>query len=386
MIGSLIGAFLFSGCGQTEFKKVQFSETESGLSERELPAKVDIVFVTDNTGSMNFAITTVESQIKNFIQNLRAQKWDYHVAKTNFGQPTLIDRVLVNPDYNSPILPDGTPNPSQELVPASHALTNPQDFLPLVTSLNLTNVDLVYQNTINAIDAANSLNSTGPVFIGTPISGRTIGNPNHLLRKDALLAVIVLTNGTEYSVDSTGRGPVNQAKLADYANQFKALRTSGELVRFYPIAASRFWGNNECLGGPAYYGGSYREMVLSGHLKGKAFDVCDASALTHVLSDIANDLVNVSQKFVREYLVLEKEPIPSTIRVFKNGVEIPQSSVDGWTYEGGPQTVNTITGILDQNGSVIPFQADARTGWVIRLHGSAKIIGSDQPAVSYERN
>lgn len=359
---------VLTGCGKEEYVKQEFTASSQGSGFRSVPAKVDIVFVPDNSGSMNTALSTVEGQISGFVSSLRSKYWDYRVAKSLMIGPAPIQQVLVNPDFMGANLPDGTPNPDSNPVPASQAITNPSLFLPLVTSLSVGGIDNTYSNTYN-----NLFNATAQP-----------GTSSGLLRKDVMLAIIVLTNGAEYSVDPNHNGMVNTTQLANWANQYKNnLRSSSGLVRFYPISAKSATSNG-CQGGPAYIGSSYSKMVTDGYLKGIAFDICDMGALSNVLSSIESDLNVTRGAFVHEYIVLKEEPLVGTIHVFKNGTEIPESASNGWTYEGH-KSVYTITGIQETNGSITPFNSDYQTGYTIHLNGSAKMIGNDYPTITYSK-
>ena len=104
-------ATVFTGCGKQEFKKLEFQSSASSKSGRKVPPKVDIVIVADNSGSMNTALTNVETQFSGFVSGIQSKFWDYRIAKTLMINPTPITRVLVNPDFQAEFLPDGTPNP-----------------------------------------------------------------------------------------------------------------------------------------------------------------------------------------------------------------------------------------------------------------------------------
>ncbi len=372
-----IASVFLSACGKQEYKKQEFVANEEQPSFRSVPAKVDIVVVADNTGSMNTALGSVESQFSGFISGLKANYWNYRVGKVMISNPTEINKVLVNPDFNAATLPDGTPNPYvNDVLPSTSVWTDSSQFLPLVGSINTGagNNDHTYQSFITK-----TYNATYNQIIGTN---------DYLLRKDSLLAVIVLTNGADITLDPNTNGIVSSGGLANYANQIKALRVNPDLVRFYSVAASQTtnptYGTN-CLGGSSLIGTSYSRMITDGLLPGLRSDLCNINSLQTVLASIASDIEIVREAFVRENLVLTQEPLPGTIKVYKNGHEIPENNTNGWNYGGGPQTVYTITGIMQSNGTVTAFNADQQTGYVIHLNGTAKMIGNDRPNITYQR-
>ncbi len=372
---SIAWGILLSSCGKQEFRKTEFSEAAAAIGSRTLPAKVDIVLVPDNSASLSSAFNIIQDQLSQFISKLDNENWDYHVAKSYMINPDPIRSVLVNPKYNSTTLPDGTPNPSASLVPTTAAIDSLNLFLPIIGRIDQStgSRDETYANTYNKLFEA--------------MNNSTARNLN-LFRQDALLAIIILTNGAEYSIDpyhdSTFRGSFS---LSYWAERFRSLKTLPQLLRFYPVAASsarpRFAGDY-CHGSTAYNGASYTNIVPT-YLPGLKFDFCDSSVLSNVFTEIASHLSSIRQNFIFSKIVLEQEPVASTIKVYKNGNLLSQDNTNGWTYLGGPQTVSIITGIEDSNGQIQPFNANARTGWVIELHGSAVLRGNDTYNVDYSR-
>ena len=116
---------------------------------------------------------------------------------------------------------------------------------------------------------------------------------------------------------------------------------------------------------------------MTGELSGRFFDICSGT-IASVLDTIQSELTPANINFRTRYLVIPRNPNVSTIRVVRHhgtsSEEIPEDAVNGWTYVGGPMTVNTID---------FPINMNAQTGYVIELHGGAKITGSDQGEVQY---
>jgi hypothetical protein len=116
-------------------------------------------------------------------------------------------------------------------------------------------------------------------------------------------------------------------------------------------------------------------------------DACNSAALSNVLTDIANNLTTVSQAYVYSAIVLHDQPIPSSIQITKNGATVPQGTTNGWEYMGYGTTY-TITGIYNtQTGQITALDPglNQETGYVIQLNGTAQMIGTDQPNVTYEK-
>ncbi|MFZ9000929.1 MAG: hypothetical protein ACO20H_06475, partial [Bacteriovoracaceae bacterium] len=81
------------------------------------------------------------------------------------------------------------------------------------------------------------------------------------------------------------------------------------------------------------------------------------------------------------YVKLDYKPDPSSIKLYINGTEIPKSTTNGWEYIGGPTTKNIrIKGV----GNYTPVTpAVTKTGWFLKLHGSAIYTNNSSLKVHY---
>lgn len=393
LLGVLMTALTFSlvalltGCGKEEYVKQEFTENYAAAGQRYLPAKVDIVMVPDNSGSISYGFDVVQNQLYTFINELYSKDWDYHFMRSYMIKPAAISKVLVNPNYNGPTLPDGTPNPDPKIVPAANAVTTVNAMMPLLGSLDTStgSQDDTYSNTFSKL-----------------LEAKNAGK--NYIRNGAILAIIVLTNGSEFSVDPFHDGTISSSNLSYWANKFKSLKNNTkELVRFYSIAADQWYsGNsgNSCLvdGGKAFVGWSYSKMVTDNYLPGKSYNFCNSGTLSSVLADISADLQIVQQSLIYSYIVLPKKPLESSIHVYRNGQEIPKNNLNGWSYEckepgepgytaaySCPREVYTVSGIDQGNGVVQPFSAQPQSGYIIKLNGTAVMKGSDTPSVVYSK-
>ena len=118
-------------------------------------------------------------------------------------------------------------------------------------------------------------------------------------------------------------------------------------------------------------------MDLASGLGGASFDLCNGG-LPSVLNDIHNSLQTVVQTVEFNFVVISEtdEPDPNSIVLTKNGVTIPQSATNGWTYIG--YQTNHAT-------SDYPTVGNYRTGYMVQLNGSAKFKGSDTISIDYTR-
>ena len=159
-----------------------------------------------------------------------------------------------------------------------------------------------------------------------------------------------------------------------YINAFKGLKASPTLIRFYAAVSNRTALNNTCQGSNAYIGDRYQKMAAA--LNGNSYDICSgSSAVTASLDAVASDLTSVRLQLETAYLPISQQPDVSSIVVTRNdGVVIPQSSTNGWTYEG---YVNNVYAI-DQ-----PVPMDQFSGYAIELHGAYKLLGGQSATVTY---
>lgn len=399
---TLSAATLLSGCGKPEYINPTRTASGADIGFRNLPAKVDILLVVDNSPSAALALHKVQSTLENFVMGMKSMYWDYHIAKVNMvNSDHWIHQVLVNPEFNTEKYPDGTIKEDKAgIVPANYAVNSPQLF-----------------NLVDGIENVGSDDMTYDVIY------KTLYNAKHnaqlkktqFLRADATLAIIVITNGTEFTVDPNHNGNINYTALNQHRqNLLKIKDGNSELIRFYPIAAYKFMeGKNgdSCLapGGKSYEGGSY--FAMNPAIKGlpkiidgrETLNFCNASSLQNVMTDIQDNLKKVRQAYVYTSIVLPYPPIVTGEGKLKfghiidngnNNGEVDESqikffeenAVDGWTYEG-KGTTYTVTGIFDvvQNKVFQLFPGlDKRTGYIIKLHGKARIFGNKVPYLEYK--
>lgn len=376
---SALASLLIMGCGQQEFQKQEL--ISGGLAEqyRFIPGKVDIVVVTDNSPSISIPMyASLQSQLSTFATGLKSKFWDYHVAKIDMWYPSDITKVLVNPDYNQATLPDGSANPNP-IVPSWAAVTDPSQFSLIGTTQAGVMGDPTYTNLVDKLTRTQADTST------------------NFLRPDAMLAIIIVTNGMDelqsYPYE-TALSTSEQSALTNTANKLTALKLNmKQRIRFYPIVSPYYHGGTSQTGGScltsrdgtAIRGLSYTEMLRQNLLPGITMDVCDPSALSGAMAAIDANLTTVREDYVYSYLLLDKEPRQNSISVVRNGNEtIPQDDTNGWTYIGWTSQY-MITGIVD-SGVVVDLALHGlnyRTGYMVRLNGTARATGASNPQVFY---
>lgn len=375
---SISALMILTACGTQDFQQRQFIAASAPSGFRALPAKVDLLFVLDDSPSVSAASSIISQQLSTFTNQLQTKYWDYHVAKTSIVRSEDVTSVLVNPLFNTDRLFDGTQISSATpgelgIVPQGYAINAPSQFN---LSLSITGSgagDAAYENLIRTLSSLQT------------------SHPTNFLRSDALLAIILISNGYDRNVDTDPFNNVleNRYMLNTYASQLLQIKgNQSDLIKFYPVVSFAYRDRTCINGSNAFKGSSYLEMnTLIG---GAAFDFCNTSALNSVLSNVASQLEIIKQAYIYDYIVLNEQPRDNeNLKIYKNGSLLPRNEQNGWSYSEswGIQTVPTISSVFDQRTqtvrSITPL--NRRTGYVIRLNGSAKMKGNDVPNIEYER-
>ena len=244
------------------------------------------------------------------------------------------------------------------------------------------------------------------------------------LRPDAMLVIIPFTNGNDvtgmtynpsvaypvcgtaganaYDYCDRGDGQdIPNYSSTNAANSFNAFKNyltntvkpTVSLVSFYSVVAGTATTSPDssfpCAGGTAWAGSRYINMAnqidaaYPGFPNGGAFDLCSGQ-LGSVLGSIATRMLDLVLAVEFNFVVLPERPVPGSLKIFKNGAQIPaQTTANGWTLYnvvGGNQqfTNNKAT-------SYSPYPGNNKSGYFIELHGSAIFKGSDQITYTYEK-
>jgi hypothetical protein len=387
-----------SGCGKQNFVISSKVEAQTAPGSFTIPAKVDILLVEDDTGSMNEIYPMVSSATPSFLTALEAKGWDYHFATIPLTTYRNLDQVTAS-HY------DGNWG-SAWIAP-----------FPGATQFGPGTVDSsVFRTTDNyygflqpgEIQQTNGKEWGFDNMVNSMINIRN-GSSN-FIRDDAMLVVLDVGNGNDtsrvnfcdrgdgviVSCDDLGNSPCSSTDMSQWGapgatcasgalsfNYYKsafvtaANKPSSTMFRFYAAVANRRDRTLTCQGANSDIGTRYQQM--SSAFNGKSYDICSGStAMTAALDSLSNDLQSVRLSFETRYLPISQEPDVSTIVVTRNdGVVIPQSSSNGWTYAG---YVN--------NGYQIdyPVSMNQFSGYAIELHGSYKLTGSQTANVSYTPN
>ncbi len=358
---ALAALTLLSACGKKEFQKLNYTSSAVAGQYIYIKPKLDLVVFQDNSDSMANAMNVIKPQLNNFLSSL-SSSWDYRVVVLPLlSQQSLGSKYVVATDCTGV-------NAGRCLSPGDVAFFNSQiGDSSWITSRNTAvgNNDQGFFNMNGNIDSLNS---------------------SSFLRSDAALAMVVISNnddhtnvsyatrpdGSTVGIDYTSATTINSFNY--YKNYFLGLKTSIKLNKFYAVVVGNT-SSDQCSGGGAVWTGK-RYMDMASALGGATFDLCNGG-LSQVLNDIGGQLQVVVQTIIFNYVkISDVEPDPNSIKITKNGVAIPNSATNGWTYVGY---------LANQATSYSPVLGNYKSGYMVRLNGTAEIKGSDAITIDYQK-
>ncbi len=351
---------LLSACGKAKFQKQDFQASAVAGQYSVTKPKIDIIVFQDNSDSVMYGpINTLQQQMQGFLGGL-SDNWDFHFTVLPLlSNKTMNGKYVIASNCSDISGVTSCLSPSQ-----ANSFNNATGDYGWIRSVNSAvgsadkGFEKIYQNITQA-----SMTSTG------------------FLRPDAALAIIVISNGEDttgvtYTTRSDGvqildyNSPQSIAAYNTYKNLFSGLKGPSEMSKFYSVVSP---GGN-CYGSNSFRGQRYMDM--SDDLGSRWYNLCN-SELNYSLANIANQLQVVVQSVIFNYVVINESPMVGSIVVKKNGVTVPQSTSNGWSYEGYKSNHPT---------SFFPTSGNPRTGYFIKLNGSYTFEGTDQMTVNYQKN
>lgn len=308
------------------------------------PRKVDILWVIDNSGSMETSQTNLANNFPAFINKFVATGSDFRMAVTTTdaylapyhkaNQPTVFDYK----DYS--LIRDGAGSTHSGVFVIDPSTPN-------ISDVFLKNI----KQGINGSGDERAFSS----FEATLSDARN----SAFRRPDAFLAVIVVSDEDDFSHNDNTNGMNTYNFMENYNDptMYSIQHYMDFLTNFTAAAgASKNFSVNSisivdstCLNklqnGAQKIGQRY--MALASASGGKATSLCnDFSDSLKVLADA---IVDLSSEFK-----LTREPIESTIVVTVNGVTVPNDATNGWTYNASAISISF-------HGSAVPAAgADVR--------------------------
>lgn len=330
------------GCGK-ESSFSLLSEADSFTQDVAFNTKVDILWVIDNSGSMQSSQNNVATNMQAFIQSFTTRDLDYKMAVT----ATDAWRVQFAPSpHTCSTFRDGI----RIGVNCSTVSGRPYSGIPVMlpTTPNLETVFLT--NVLITDDAAGYFGSGDERAFQSMM--RTFEEPNNagFLRPDSFLSVIIVSDEEDFSHDHTGfTENLNDPALysiSSVVSFLDTLTTSTPTNRRYNVNAMTVL-DSVCrarLGGATKVNQRYLSLVDSvntsfsiDEMKGKKTSLCGNFA--NDLESIADGILSLSSKFA-----LQRIPIPETIAVKVNGAVVPNKDTNpahdgGWFYDSATNSI-----------------------------------------------
>ena len=366
-------SFALNGCGPQAFVPSTTTASQNAAGGMNIPPKIDIVLGMSSNGTMRNIYPGVTTEIPKFLTNLQNSGWDYRFVSIPLSEyhPTsnlsITNAVSVsNYDSNYPV---GT-----WLAPYPGAL---HDTSPAILSTLFS-----------------SIFNVSEILPSDPIDNHESGFRNQLnfltrsdvqsnfLRPDAMLAVITVSNAddrSDWQWGTPGTAQLGNPTIdsSTYAADFRAIKGGAAAAIKYFSVVTHLATN--CRGYGTWSGQRYEDMAM--RLGGQSVDICNTS-VADSLSVIQNNLTIYRLSFRKKYLVIGTEPNIGTITVTKysggKSSTIPQDPTNGWTYVGAVPAGGVYT--ID---SPIPMD-QVTNGYLIELHGTAKLTGGDTADVNYQ--
>jgi hypothetical protein len=311
---SLVAALslMASGCGNNAMTSFAIDQTSENFGQKVLyNNKVDIVMIIDNSTSMQQHQTRLSAQMPTLVSVLQSLRMDYHIVviTTSMGSGGDGGQFRGSPTVLTSGTPDLANALSQRIVQGEAGKDLERGLESLQTVLS-------------------------PAYLTTDGVG--------FLRDDALLAVIALSDEEDSS----------SGTAASYAAFLEKLKPAGKdgrkswIFNFIGVLDD----SSQCRTFNDYSSPGLKFMQLADISGGNKESIC-TSNLASAVTNIKARIVQILTDFY-----LAEPPLLSSIIVMVNGVLVPQSTTNGWTYiEDGTKYMIRFTG-----ASVPPADADIR--------------------------
>jgi len=360
----LSAMLVLSACGKSEFAKQDFkAEAVAGQYVTTRP-KIDVIVFQDNSDSVMYGssgnttpLSVLKPQMYDFLTNMSSQ-WDLHFTVLPLlSQKSVTGKYVVASNCGEITGTTGCFSPSQAA--NFNALSGDYGWMINFSNSSIGSGDKGFSN-IKANLQNPSMTSTG------------------FLRSDAALAIIVLSNGEDIegmSYYDRGDGHLmldyssGQSTYNYYRHYFQNLKGSSVLSKFYSVVSP---------GGSCYGHGSIRGqryMNMADDLGSRHYNLCNGE-LNSAMASLKQQLVAVAEAVKFNYVVMNEKPMVSSIKVTKNGATVPQGGANGWTYVGY---------LSNQPTSYSPTSGNVRSGYFIKLNGSAEYKGTDKVEISFQK-
>lgn len=317
-------AGLMVGCGSKNMSFDLLSESATfSQTSAEVNGKIDILWVVDNSGSMATSQQAIADNFRRFIEKFEENGFDFQIA--------VITSDAYKDDFN-PSLGMAVYRSGNYVDGNGATVTAPKILTPTTPDLEKAFIANILrgingsgdERTFQSLRA--SMNNAANQAMGFP-------------RQDAYLSVIMLSDEDDFSWDGSGSkdNQYNDPALhtaQSYVDFMDGITGSTSTNRKYNInsiaildsACQTALGNN----GRKI---AVRQNSLATLTNGILGSLCADFGTT--LATISNKIIELSTQFY-----LDRVPRAGTLKVFVDGVQIPEDSTNGFSYNA---TNNSIT-------------------------------------------
>lgn len=367
-------AVALTACEKTDRS---FSLADAGSTFQQSPVvvqrKLDILWVVDNSGSMDSSQTNLTASFSSFINRFQSLNYDFKMAVIS------TDAWRANYVAN---------NSNKEVLRSLRIgrlnfTTNPYTWATMscknqvekdnnaCTGVRIMDKDTFELSNAFVLNATQGTNGTGDERAFSSIQTVLDHTDNADFRRpDAALAIIIVSDEDDFSAntstfiaadyddesDAEPMIPVNTGSATDIFDLYADVRL--DPVANYKtyldsvVGAGNYSVNmigildTQCKADlNASYGGrriGRRYVELADMTNGVKTSLCDNFGTS--LQLISDSIISLTSTFK-----LGRQPIPSTIQVLVNNVIVPQDANNGWTYNDSDWTVTF-------HGSAVPAQ------------------------------
>jgi hypothetical protein len=303
---------LTSACGKKSFDLPPADE--QFIQGNTYNTKVDIVMMIDNSSSMAVHQNRLAQEIPQMINALNKAGLDWHIG-------------ITSSDMNGDGFGDGgylIGEPAFISAQTANGLTMLQQRIQLGEMGSNLERGL---DSVKSVMKLNNLNAYAPGFY----------------RDDALLAVIFLTDEKDHS-------QITPTEFVNFMDQIKRPFPSGERSWTANLIGTLALDPNCTANGFLSSALYYIDVV-------KASNGVEASICTSSLAQAVQNVKVRMLEFTRDFR-LERKPLLSSIRVYINGVLIPESNSNGWKYIDSTQAIRFYGDAIPEGDDKIKIDYD----------------------------
>lgn len=295
-----------------------------------MPRKLDVLFVVDNSGSMSSSQSNLASNFPSFINYFKNKGYDFKIAVTTtdaFYGDQFVNEICSLCNVNQTRF-------RTNASPATYVVDNTTVNLESIFALN--------------VQVGTSGSGDERAFSSMKAALNSSLNAN-FHRSDAFLSVIIISDEEDFSHDDIN---INESytqptlhSVASYKT-FLETFTNGAATSDFSVSTISILDETCRASLGAGRKIAQRYMDLADLTGGSKNSLC--SAFDGVLNNISATIAAQTQA----QFVLNRAPVLSSIRVIIDGVLVPESNTEGWTY-------NSVNNSVQIHGQIYQPQAGA---------------------------